>query len=71
MFLSTVVIPGADPRRDRLWIPRKRQRTTVHSTHQCVCKREGQSRAAVPPVVRPDQGLPHLLNPLESAAYHV
>ena len=71
MFLPIVVIPRANTRWDRLWIPRKRQRTTLHSAHQCVCKREGQSRATVPPVVRPNQGLSHLLYPMESAAYHV
>jgi len=40
MFLIyVVVIPRADTWWNWLWVPRKCERASLYSAHQCVCKR--------------------------------
>uniref|UniRef100_A0A453SR00 Uncharacterized protein n=1 Tax=Aegilops tauschii subsp. strangulata TaxID=200361 RepID=A0A453SR00_AEGTS len=43
----------------------------VHSAHQRVHAGAGAAGAAVPPLVRSHQRLPHLLHPLEPKAHHI
>ncbi|VAI91271.1 unnamed protein product [Triticum turgidum subsp. durum] len=59
---------GGGPRRDRLRVPGQRDRRALHAAHQRVRQGAGAAGAAVPPLVRPNQGLPHLLHHLEPAA---
>ncbi|VAI79195.1 unnamed protein product [Triticum turgidum subsp. durum] len=60
-----VLVAGADARRDRLRVPGQRHRRAVHAAHQRVHAGAGPTGAAVPPLVRSHQRLPHLLHPLE------
>uniref|UniRef100_A0A453SR12 GH16 domain-containing protein n=1 Tax=Aegilops tauschii subsp. strangulata TaxID=200361 RepID=A0A453SR12_AEGTS len=69
--LVPAVVAGSDARRDRLRVPWQRHRRALHAAHQRVHAGAGPAGAAVPPLVRSHQRLPHLLHPLEPQAHHV
>uniref|UniRef100_A0A453SQT1 GH16 domain-containing protein n=1 Tax=Aegilops tauschii subsp. strangulata TaxID=200361 RepID=A0A453SQT1_AEGTS len=71
VYECAAVVAGADARRDRLRVPGQCHRRAVHSAHQRVHAGAGAAGAAVPPLVRSHQRLPHLLHPLEPKAHHL
>uniref|UniRef100_A0A453SQX5 GH16 domain-containing protein n=2 Tax=Aegilops tauschii subsp. strangulata TaxID=200361 RepID=A0A453SQX5_AEGTS len=71
VYECAAVVAGADARRDRLRVPGQCHRRAVHSAHQRVHAGAGAAGAAVPPLVRSHQRLPHLLHPLEPKAHHI
>uniref|UniRef100_A0A453CTU6 GH16 domain-containing protein n=1 Tax=Aegilops tauschii subsp. strangulata TaxID=200361 RepID=A0A453CTU6_AEGTS len=54
-----------DPRRDRPGVPGQHHRPALHPAHQHLRQRRGRQGGAVPALVRPHPGLPHLLHRLE------
>jgi hypothetical protein len=63
LFAAVVAELGA--RRDRLRVPGQPDGAALHPADQRVHRRQGRPRAADLPLVRPHQGVPLLLRPLE------